>query len=52
MMVFLLWVTGVPWAEAQALMTRGEAYRRYQLTTNTFFPWKPRRMSTNQEGTA
>ena len=51
MMVFLLWVTGVPWAEAQALMTRGEAYRRYQLTTNTFFPWKPRRMSTNQEGT-
>ena len=42
MMWSLLWVTGVPWAEAQALTSRGEAYRRYQHTTNKLFPWLPR----------
>jgi steroid 5-alpha reductase family enzyme len=35
-------VTGIPWAEAQALATRGEAYRLYQHTTSAFFPWFPR----------
>ena len=30
MMVSLLWITGVPWAEAQAIKSRGEDYRDYQ----------------------
>lgn len=39
----LLCVTGIPLAEAQALRSRGEAYRHYQRTTNAFIPWMPRR---------
>jgi steroid 5-alpha reductase family enzyme len=39
---FLTRVTGIPPTEAQALRTRGEAYREYQATTNSFFPWFPR----------
>jgi steroid 5-alpha reductase family enzyme len=35
---FLTKVTGVPPAEARSLKTLGDEYRRYQLTTNTFFP--------------
>jgi len=38
----LLKVTGIPLAEAEALRTRGEDYRKYQLTTNAFVPWFPR----------
>lgn len=37
----LLWITGIPYSEAQALRTRGEAYRRYQQRTSAFFPWFP-----------
>lgn len=39
----LLRVTGLPPTEAQALHTRGDAYRRYQQTTSPFLPWLPRR---------
>lgn len=42
MMSSLLWVTGVPWAEAQALVSREDSYREYQRTTSLFFPWFPR----------
>ena len=42
MLYLLLSVTGVPLAEAQALRSRGDDYRRYQQTTNRFFPWRPR----------
>ncbi len=38
----LLNVTGVPPTEAQSLRSRGDAYRRYQATTNAFFPGTPR----------
>lgn len=38
----LLKVTGIPFAEAQALASRGEEYRAYQRTTNAFFPWFPK----------
>jgi steroid 5-alpha reductase family enzyme len=38
----LLRVTGVLPTEAQALRSKGDAYRRYQQTTNAFFPWFPR----------
>ncbi|BCS34342.1 membrane protein [Luteitalea sp. TBR-22] len=34
--------TGVPYAEASSLRSRGDAYREYQRTTNTFIPG-PRR---------
>ena len=40
--LFLRYLTGVPHAERSSLLSRGAAYQRYQLTTNTFFPWKPR----------
>jgi steroid 5-alpha reductase family enzyme len=38
----LLKVTGVPPTEAQLLRSKGDAYRRYQGTTNAFFPGPPR----------
>ena len=43
MFVFLRWLSGIPWNEAQALRTRGEDYRAYQQITPMFFPWFPRR---------
>lgn len=43
MFVFLRWLSGIPWTEAQALRTRGEDYREYQRTTPMLFPWFPRR---------
>ncbi|MCK7593857.1 DUF1295 domain-containing protein [Pseudomarimonas salicorniae] len=38
----LVWVTGIPFAEAQSLRSRGEDYRRYQEETSMFFPWFPK----------
>lgn len=38
----LLKITGIPPAEAQALARRGEEYRAYQRTTNSFIPWFPK----------
>jgi len=49
MTVSLLWITGVPWAEAQALASRGEGYREYQRTTSGFFPWFPRTSTMQSE---
>ncbi len=43
MLYFLLKVTGIPLAEAQALKSRGEEYRRYQNDTSIFIPWFPKR---------
>ena len=45
MLVFILFVTGIPPTEAQALASRGADYRRYQRTTSPFVPWFPRRDS-------
>lgn len=42
MLFFLLKVTGIPATEAQAVASKGDAYRRYQRTTSAFIPWKPR----------
>jgi steroid 5-alpha reductase family enzyme len=39
MLVLLVKVTGIPHAERQALISRGEAYRQYMQTTSAFFPW-------------
>ncbi|AGG87376.1 DUF1295 domain-containing protein [Rhodanobacter denitrificans] len=43
MYVFLRWISGVPYTEAQALLSRGEDYREYQRTTPMLIPWFPRR---------
>ena len=43
MLVSLLWVTGIPYTERQALRSRGEDYRRYQQEVSMFFLWPPRR---------
>lgn len=42
MYVFLRWISGVPYTEAQALRTRGDDYRAYQQSTSMLFPWFPR----------
>jgi steroid 5-alpha reductase family enzyme len=39
MLYFLFRITGIPATEAQALRSRGDAYRRYQQTTSAFVPW-------------
>lgn len=44
MYVFLRWVSGIPYTEAQALRSRGEDYRAYQRSTPMLFPWFPRRL--------
>jgi len=45
MLLFILKITGIPPTEAQALRSRGEAYRRYQRTTSAFVPWWPQKES-------
>jgi cyclopropane-fatty-acyl-phospholipid synthase len=40
--IFLVFLTGIPFSEQQALRTRGEDYRRYQQVTSMFFPWPPK----------
>jgi steroid 5-alpha reductase family enzyme len=43
MLVFLRWVSGIPFTEAQALRTRGDDYRDYQQSTSMLVPWFPKR---------
>ena len=38
----LLRVTGIPATEAQAIRSKGDAYRNYQKQTSKFLPMKPR----------
>lgn len=44
MLLSILFVTGIPPAEAQALRSRGEDYRRYQRETSAFVPLPPRKV--------
>lgn len=46
LLYFVLFVTGIPPTEAQALASRGQDYRRYQRTTSAFVPWIPRKDGT------
>lgn len=46
MFIFLRWISGIPYTEAQALRTRGEDYRDYQRTTSMLIPWFPKPRST------
>ena len=42
MLYLIVFVTGIPPSEEQALSSRGDAYRRYQRETSAFVPWAPR----------
>jgi steroid 5-alpha reductase family enzyme len=42
MFLLVRFLSGVPFTELQAVKSRGDDYRRYQRTTNAFFPWRPR----------
>ena len=42
MVASLVWITGIPFTEAQALRSRGDDYRDYQRTTSMFIPWFPK----------
>jgi steroid 5-alpha reductase family enzyme len=42
MLVFLRYLSGIPWAEAHALLSRGDEYRAYQRTTPMLIPWFPK----------
>jgi steroid 5-alpha reductase family enzyme len=42
MLVFLRYLSGIPFTEAQALRTRGDSYRDYQRSTPMLIPWFPR----------
>lgn len=42
-LVLVTMVSGIPWAEKQAIRSRGEDYKRYQRETSVFIPWWPRR---------
>jgi len=44
MFYLLMYVSGVPLAEEQSLLSRGDAYRKYQKTTSIFFPMPKKRM--------
>lgn len=41
--VSLMWVSGVPYVEAQALRSRGDEYRAYQRRTSVLIPWFPKK---------
>jgi steroid 5-alpha reductase family enzyme len=43
LLVLILFVTGIPPSERQALRSRGDDYRRYQRETSAFVPWPPKR---------
>lgn len=45
MLLFLYFVTGIPYTEQQAIRSRGEAYKRYQHTTSPFIPWRKKHVS-------
>jgi steroid 5-alpha reductase family enzyme len=42
MFLLVRFVSGVPFTELQSIKSRGDDYRRYQQSTNAFFPWFPR----------
>jgi steroid 5-alpha reductase family enzyme len=48
--VFLRGVTGIPTTEAQALRSRGDAYREYQRRTSAFVPWFPKKLAGEKAG--
>ncbi|TGL61883.1 DUF1295 domain-containing protein [Leptospira ognonensis] len=45
MFVLLRFISGVPFAEKYSLQSKGELFKKYQQTTNAFFPWFPKKNS-------
>lgn len=45
MIYFIVAFSGVPPAEKQSLLSKGQAYREYQRTTSVLVPWFPRKAS-------
>lgn len=45
MYLFLRYLSGIPFTEAQALRARGADYRAYQRSTPMLLPWFPKRSS-------
>jgi steroid 5-alpha reductase family enzyme len=45
MYVFLRWISGIPYVEKQALLSRGDDYRSYQRSTSILIPWFPKRIA-------
>ncbi len=45
MLLFLTKITGIPPTEANAIASRGDAYREYQRTTSVLFPWPPKEVA-------
>ncbi len=45
MLLFLYFVTGIPYTEQQSIRSRGDAYKRYQQTTSPFIPWRKKHVS-------
>ena len=44
MLVFLVFVTGIPYTEMRAIQSKGEAYKQYQRETSAFIPWFPKKV--------
>ncbi len=44
----LVYVSGIPPLEEHMLAHRGEAFRRYQMTTNAFFPGPPKTFAEDE----
>ena len=42
MLLFLIFISGIPYTEKQAIRSRGDAYLRYIETTSGFIPWRKR----------
>ncbi len=49
MYIFLRWISGIPFTEAQALRSRGEGYREYQQRTPMLIPWFPKSRTSTQQ---
>lgn len=45
MLLFLYFITGIPYTEQQSIRSRGDAYIRYQQTTSAFIPWRKKHVS-------
>lgn len=48
MYIFLRWISGVTFTEAQASRRRGEDYREYQQTTSMLIPWFPKTTASSK----
>lgn len=49
MFAFLYRVSGIPWAEKNAVRTRGDDYRRYQREVSEFFLRPPKHISNDRD---